>query len=135
MKKQHIGVEKFTIGLPPDQIEIRSDYSVPLVDTSFISLQKEIETKIANNIMSQFEIKLIEGLKRKGFEFETRYELERFIKMRCRCIDDVKAEQRIYYVDNIPFFLINYHIEIDSKLIVEDRVTSISATQGYYSFL
>lgn len=133
--KKNIGIEKFTIGLPPDQIKIHSDYSVPLVDDDFISAQLEIQDRITNDIKSQMEIKLIEGLKRKGFEFETRYELYRFVKMRCRCEDNVEAEQRIYYVDDIPFFLFNYHIEIVSKLIVEDRMTSINATHGYYSFL
>lgn len=108
---------------------------MPLVNDDFYSAQLEIQEMITNDLKSQMEIKLIEGLKKKGFEFETRYELDRFVKTRCRCEDNVEAEQRIYYVDNIPFFLFNYHFEIASKLIVEDRMTSINATHGYYSFL
>lgn len=59
----------------------------------------------ANKVLNkQLEDAFIEGLKRKGFEFQNREDLGDFIKKRCRCETDVHQNNRLYFVDDIPFF-------------------------------
>ncbi|SEC46839.1 hypothetical protein SAMN04489761_3077 [Tenacibaculum sp. MAR_2009_124] len=68
--------------------------------------------RLNNDLNKQLDDSVIEGLKRKGFEFKHHFELEAFIKERCRCEDNTELKERVYYVDNIPFFLHNYKSEI-----------------------
>lgn len=62
------------------------------------------------DLNKQFEDAVTEGLRRKGFKFETRVELEDFVKQHCCSADDVRLKQTTYYVNDIPFFLHNYKI-------------------------
>lgn len=75
--------------------------------------------RLHDNLNKQLEDVVIEGLKRKGFEFKHPIELETFIKERCRCEDNVDLKERVYYVDNTPFFLHNYK----SKIITDSKIT------------
>lgn len=75
--------------------------------------------RLHNDLNKQLEDAVIEGLKRKGFEFKHLLELETFIKERCRCADNVDLKERVYYVDNIPFFLHKYK----SEIITDPKIT------------
>ena len=43
--------------------------------------------RLSSELNKKLEDYIIEGLKRKGFEFKNRLELETFIKNNCRCED------------------------------------------------
>lgn len=75
--------------------------------------------RLRNDLNRQLEESVIEGLKRKGFKFKHPLELETFVKERCRCEDNVDLKERVYYVDDVPFFLHNYK----SEIITDPRLT------------
>jgi len=86
---------------------------------------------IYNKLNKKLEDLIIEGLKRKGFKFENRHELEQFIKSNCRCEDRMDIKQRTYFVNDIPFFLHLYEI----NPIKTDSDITMSANYGYYAYL
>lgn len=97
--------------------------------------RSEVYCKLTNNLIDQFNKVFIEGLKLKGFQFATDQELEDFIKIRCRCEDNVEFKERVYYVDNIPFLLHNYKSEVitDPRLTGDSHV--VTASYGDYAYL
>jgi len=78
---------------------------------------------------------IIEGLRRKGFEFKHNIELKRFIKERCRCEDNTNLKEKVYYVDNKPFFLYNYKSEPLQENLTTDKEFKITANLGKYAYL
>lgn len=108
--------------LLPDSIKINS-----LQDLAINQLQK--------NLINQLDNACIEGLKRKGFEFEHPYELEMFVKERCRCEDNIHSKEKVYFVDETPFLLHKYNVEFNLDTITENGVTSISASLGEFCYL
>jgi hypothetical protein len=98
-------------------------------------LINEIHNNFYQNLARKFDDLLVEGLKRKGFKFENKSEIEDFIKTRCECKDNVKLQERVYYVDNIPFFLHNYKIQITEQPLTKERPFTLTANCGSYSFL
>ena len=95
----------------------------------------EVIGRLSSQLNKQLEDYMIEGLKRKGFEFENRIELENFIKSNCRCEDRTDIKQRTYFVNDIPFFLHCYEIEMDLNPIQTDREFKMSANYGRYAYL
>ena len=91
--------------------------------------------RLSSQLNEQLEDYMIEGLKRKGFEFENRIELENFIKSNCRCEDRTDIKQRTYFVNDIPFFLDCYEIDMDLNPIQTDRGFKMSANYGRYAYL
>jgi len=91
---------------------------------------------LSTQVIKKFEDLWIEGLKRKGFEFENRMELENFIKHNCRCEDRTDIKQRTYFANDIPFFLHCYEIEMNPYPIMNDMVEfKMSANYGYFTYL
>lgn len=90
---------------------------------------------LSNNLNKKLEDYVIDGLKRKGFEFKHKIELETFVKERCRCEDNIDLKEKIYYVDNIPFFLHNYKSEPLQMPSITDREYKITANLGTYAYL
>ena len=99
------------------------------------SFQESLINKMIKGINKEIENYFIEGLKRKGYKFDDKIELEHFIKTRCRCEDNTGLKQKTYFVNEIPFFLHDYNIDINFKTIIEDRKTTMTANNGYYAFL
>lgn len=91
--------------------------------------------RLNSQLNKQLEDYMIEGLKRKGFEFKNRIELENFIKSNCRVEDRTDIKQRTYFVNDIPFFLHCYEIEMDLNPIQTDREFKMSANYGSYAYL
>ena len=91
--------------------------------------------RLSSQLNKQLEDYMIEGLKRKGFEFENRMELENFIKSNCRCEDRTDIKQRTYFANDIPFFLHCYEIEMDLNPIINDREVKMFANYGRYAYL
>lgn len=93
-----------------------------------------LSNKMHRELQSKLEGFIIEGLKRKGFEFEHPALLYRFIEERCRCEEQQERQERIYYVDDTPFFLHKYATNI-SPVFEEDNQTKITADLGHYAYL
>ena len=91
--------------------------------------------RLSNDLNKKLEDYIIEGLKRKGFEFNHKLELEEFVKERCRCDDNIDLKEKIYYVDNIPFFLHNYKIEPLKMPSITDKEYKITSSLGTYAYL
>ena len=72
---------------------------------------------------------LIEGLKKKGYEFDDRIELESFIRDKCKCEDRSDTRQKTYFVGDVPFLLFDYNIDWSHS---ENTTT---ATHKGYAFL
>lgn len=116
------GGQSFTMTVPPQ-----------LDDTDIIF--SEIIERFASLLNKQLEDYMIEGLKRKGFEFKNRTEFENFIKSNCRCEDRTDIKQRTYFVNDIPFFLHCYEMEMDLNQIQTDMELKVSANYGRYAYL
>ena len=110
----------------------RTNFDLPQDPTLLIS---DVIGRLSSQLNKQLEDYMIEGLKRKGFEFENRIELENFIKSNCRCEDRTDIKQRTYFVNDIPFFLHCYEIEMDLTPITTDREVKMSANYGHYAYL
>ena len=70
-----------------------------------INIQDEIIKKISSDLNRKMETYFIEGLKRKGFEFENRDDLEKFAIANCSFEDMPDVKEKTYFVNNIPFLL------------------------------
>ena len=89
-------------------------------------------SKMMADLSKQFDDIVIKGLHLKGHDFHNQYELHDFIKTRCSCLDDQMLKQRVYSIDDVPFLLHNYKIDI--KFDNDDSYT-ISASLGTYTYL
>lgn len=94
----------------------------------------DVTSRLYSDLQNKLEDYIIEGLKRKGFEFENKTELENFVKTRCECKDNVSFKERIYYADNIPFFLHKYEI-IYEPITEDNNGIKMSANYGSYAYL
>lgn len=97
-------------------------------------LQNTIMEKMTGDLNKQMDDVFIEGLKRKGFEFENRVDLETFIKQYVRCADYESLKEKIYFVKDRPFLLYYYKAEFETPK-VEDYSVSVSANYGHYAYL
>ncbi|NLH51836.1 MAG: hypothetical protein GX459_03195, partial [Bacteroidales bacterium] len=110
----------------------RINFDLPQYPPSLIA---DVIGRLSSQLNKQLEDYMIEGLKRKGFEFKNRMELENFIKSNCRCEDRIDIKQRTYFVNDIPFFLHCYEIEMDLNPIKTDKEFKMSANYGRYAYL
>ena len=110
----------------------RTNFDLPQYPPLLIA---DVIGRLSSQLNKQLEDLWIEGLKRKGFEFENRMELENFIKSNCRCEDRTDIKQRTYFANDIPFFLHCYEIEMDLNPIQIDREFKMSANYGHYAYL
>lgn len=93
-----------------------------------------VTSMLVSGLQTKLEDYIVEGLKRKGFEFDNKLDLENFIMSRCRAEDNIDQKQKTYFVDDIPFFLHNYEIEM-SNVMQEDRNYVLRANYGSYAYL
>ena len=91
--------------------------------------------RISNDLNKKLEDYVIEGLKRKGFEFKHKIELEAFVKDRCRCEDNIDLNEKVYYVDDIPFFLHNYKSEIITDPKITGDLYRVVGELGTFAYL
>ena len=91
---------------------------------------------LGDDLNKQIDDLILEGLKRKGYEIPHRHELESFIKKRCKCEDRPHLQERIYFVDDVPFFIHRYNNEYSTDLVSGNfGETSISITGGSFAYL
>jgi hypothetical protein len=124
-------LELLTLSLTQMKLE-RTNFDLPQDQPLLIA---DVIGRLSSQLNKQLEDLWIEGLKRKGFEFENRIELENFIKSNCRCEDRTDIKQRTYFVNDIPFFLHCYEIDMDLNPIQTDREFKMSANYGLYAYL
>ena len=90
--------------------------------------------RLSSELNKKLEDYMIEGLKRKGFEFENRFEFENFFKNNCRCEETAQLKERVYFAKNIPFFLHKYAIEISNPITI-NRSVMMPVNYGSYAYL
>ena len=105
------------------------------IELESLDYQDFLTNKIANDLVKTFDDYLIHGLKLKGFDFGDKQSLEKFVKTRCRCEDYTPRRERTYFVDDKPFLLHNYEIDMNFGYEKTDRNTKITATYGYIKYL
>jgi len=66
-------------------------------------MKEHLINTIATSPNEKFEKTLIKGLRRKGFEFKDRKELEVFVVENCRCESSPYSSDSVYFVNDIPF--------------------------------
>lgn len=88
-----------------------------------------------NDLNNQIEYYFIEGLKRKGFEFENKIVLASFVKDHCICADNINIKQRTYYVDDVPFILHSYDSENIYEVKTINEVTKVVSDLGNFYYL
>jgi len=93
----------------------------------------DIIGRLSSELNKKLEDYIIEGLKRKGFEFENRLELETFIKNNCRCEDTPHKKERVYFANDTPFFLHKYEIEMTNPITLDGDVKMCS-NYGSYAY-
>lgn len=98
-----------------------------------MDIQKLITNKLTTGLINRFDEIFIEALKLKGHCFESRIELEIFVKQNCTCIDDFIEEIKFYYVHGNPFLEHHYKQELFEINQLEGE-TKITASLGYYRY-
>lgn len=96
------------------------------------SVLNKLNFEISEDALNKFEATFIEGLKRKGYEFESKKDLFSFAKENCRCVDNPDLKEIMYYVNEEPFLVHNYKVTMDFKY--SDKNT-FSADLGSYAFI
>lgn len=90
---------------------------------------------VSEKANSELEEIYLEALERKGFKFNTRSEVISFLKEHVTCVDYKDAKQRVYKIDNNPFFLHFYERSFDLSNGAMGELTTVSFSKGYYKFL
>jgi len=106
-----------------------------MINLDIHSTIEESLSKLASGLTQKLEEHMVEGLKRKGFEFDNKADLERFVKLYCRCEDKPYLKQKTYFVYDIPFFLYIYGIEMEMTRLKENGGIKLSATCGSFAYL
>jgi len=95
-------------------------------------LQKIVE-HLSKKTSKQIDDFIIEGLRRKGFEFENTFDLEQFIKERCTAADHQGVQQKTFYVDETPFLIWDYSFKLSTEYL--ENKTTITAEGGRIQFI
>jgi len=104
------------------------------IDLPNYDIIDDVIDRLSSELNKKLEDYFIEGLKRKGFEFENRLELETFIKNNCRCEDTPHKKERVYFANDTPFFLHKYEIEMTNPITLDWDVKMCS-NYGSYAYL
>lgn len=100
-----------------------------------MDIQTTIINQLAGELNKKFEEYFIHALKRKGFTFSSRLEMEQFIKDNCRCEDNTEIKERVYFVKDMPFFLHRYRLGINIETGMNDFETTVKGDYGSFSYL
>lgn len=93
--------------------------------------EKQIRNEIFLNLNKQLDDTIVEGLKRKGFEFESHSDILNFVKSNCRC-EQYSDGAKILFVNDIPFLRYDFKPEFDFSGLKDNK---ISASYGNFKFL
>jgi hypothetical protein len=98
------------------------------------NIEEQIVLKTIEQMRTKLEELVVEGLRLKGFDFERREELLSFIKINCR-LEQTQQGESIYYINDIPFLLYIYKMELPEVELDVNNQLVIKADYGSYSFL
>jgi len=94
---------------------------------------EEIYHKMLREMLTQVDNVIIEGLKRKGFTFLTRRDLNYFIELRCTCEDFPHKKLKVFLVDDEPF--LHHWYESDAQVKQDEfGETYVTLTHGSYKY-
>lgn len=110
-------------------------YNMQELDLKYIEFQNNVIDDLKSGLVNSFDKILINGLKKKGFEFNHRSELNIFIKERCKCEQNNELNKRIYFVDNEPFLIHNYLSPFEFNLKKTKDGATIVADMGSYYYI
>lgn len=114
------------------QFDMTSLDNLPEYNRGFVY---DMTNSLISELYENLNNLLIEGLKKKGFEFNNKLDLQIFIKQNIRIEDYQAKHERIYFVNDIPFFIHFYKNNcLPSKTELE-RGFSITADLGTYAYL
>lgn len=91
----------------------------------------EHTTSAVTRLTEKLDAAIVEGLKRHGYEFNTRAELANFIKEKCQAISkgDHPNKTTVYYAEGTAFF---YHKE---KVDFKTEGLNATVSLGSYAFI
>lgn len=96
---------------------------------------KDLINNIPEGFSWEFDKLLVEGLKRKGFVFKDRMDLQEFARSECSTTEDILRKERTFYVRSKPFFMYKYEQNVEIGILKKDGSTTITAIYGYYTYL
>ena len=100
------------------------------------SVQSLAVKELSSRLVDKIDAVCIEGLKRKGFEFKKKSDLENFLQTNCRCEYNKSTEEKVYFVNDIPFLLHKLENKIDFTTdALYEKSIKLVATCGSYSYL
>ena len=102
----------------------------------FDRVDRDLMAASTFDLAKQFDKAFEEGLKRKGFEFDSDDELIEFVKERCSCVDEPYKYVKTYFVDGAPFleYYYNSRLEINESFSV-GNANLISISYGGFKFI
>lgn len=103
------------------------------LDNGIISLQNEIINRAIEEFDTEFKQIIIKGLKIKGYTFNSEIELLVFVSINCKVIDNNNTKQKTFYVNDTPFMIYDYKIEVNN--FFNDKEIKITANYGKYLFV
>jgi len=106
----------------------------PLYNSEFDSFPS-IHSQIAEKMQKSFEDVFIEGLKRKGYLFDNKFELEEFVKEKCTVEIRDDINEKTYTVDGVPFLVHKEEINVVPNFIDDERGMTVICDYGQYKFL
>ena|SRR5690606_9782758 len=91
-----------------------------------------LKEKLINDQISKIEEIFIEALERKGYYFESRHGLEKFVEQNCRCV--VNGGQKTYLALGEPFLLLIENTNMRFNRSSTNELT-LTADFGEFKFL
>ena len=98
------------------------------------SLKEKMLLDLSKKIGPSLDDMFIKGLKKKGFTFENKSRLVEFAIKNCIFKDNVNLQEKTYYVNDVPFLLYCYRLDI-LEVINNDTVFALRANLGQYTYL
>ena len=98
------------------------------------SLEEKMTLELSKKMTTSLDDMFIKGLKKKGFTFENKSRLVEFVIKNCICKENVNLQEKTYYVNDVPFLLYSYRLDI-VEVINNDTQFVLNANLGQYTYL
>ena len=98
------------------------------------SLEEKMTLELSKKMTTSLDDMFIKGLTLKGFTFENKSRLIEFAIKNCIFKDNVNLQEKTYYVNDVPFLLYSYRLDI-VEVINNDTQFVLNANLGQYTYL
>ena len=95
---------------------------------------QQLTEQIINDLSNKFDEIFIEGLRLKGYSFDTLEQTMSFVKEYCRSAISLPMQQTTYYIKDIPFLWYDYSQTLE-PINESTGDIKIKATYGSYKYL